>query len=144
MRLWHVDLLSYLPKKQLIAQWRELNLIYRKQPKHILINYIYNYPKEFLKAYSDVVILEMQYRGINIQSYENYDNYFKDVYCDVYSVESNNLQYREHNLEYLDICYWNLYEKHLRGQRDFTDDVWQNIVDDIEVLRVYNRTQGGD
>ena len=40
MRLWHKDLIPYLPKKQLQGQWRELNSIYKLQNKHILINFI--------------------------------------------------------------------------------------------------------
>lgn len=38
MRLWHIDLIPYLPKTQLISQWRELNSVFKKQNKHILIN----------------------------------------------------------------------------------------------------------
>ena len=49
MRLWHYKLLPYLPKSQLIAQWRELNSIYKKQDRHILINYIYDYDEVFNK-----------------------------------------------------------------------------------------------
>ena len=45
MRLWHYDLIEYLPKQQLLGQWRELNSIYVKQDKHILINFIYEYEK---------------------------------------------------------------------------------------------------
>lgn len=52
MRLWHTDLIPYLPKSQLVAQWIELNSIYKKQDNHILINYVYNYGKEYLLYYS--------------------------------------------------------------------------------------------
>ena len=51
MRLWHIDLIPYLPDLQLIAQWRELNSIFKKQDKHILINYIYNYDKVFMALF---------------------------------------------------------------------------------------------
>ena len=45
MRLWHYKLIKegLLPDSQLLAQWRELNSIYVKEDKHILINYIYRY-----------------------------------------------------------------------------------------------------
>lgn len=56
MRLWHYEIIPYLPKSQLIAQWRELNSIFTKQDKHILINYIYNYPKDHLYTYSNLVL----------------------------------------------------------------------------------------
>lgn len=35
MRLWHYDLLAFLPRSQLLAQWRELNSIYAKQDQHL-------------------------------------------------------------------------------------------------------------
>ena len=120
MRLWHIDLIPYLPKSQLIAQWRELNSIFKKQDKHILINYIYNYPECFLKYYSDAVIKEMQKRGIRINSYDNYDNYFGDT-------KSYPERFKEHNDEYLIICFFNLREKYIRGQKDFTKEIWDKL-----------------
>lgn len=123
MRLWHIDLIPYLPKSQLLAQWRELNSIFKKQDNHILINYIYDYTKFYIKDYTIKVMQEMFNRKIKIRSYENYNNYFiKD------SITGNhNLRFKEHNNEYLTICYYNLKEKYLRGQKDFTADVWEKL-----------------
>ena len=67
MRLWHADLIPYLPKSQLLAQWRELNSIFAKEDQHILINYIYEYPKEDLYYYTMLVLEEMQKRNIQIR-----------------------------------------------------------------------------
>lgn len=114
MRLWHIDLLPYLPKSQLVAQWRELNSIYKKQDRHILINYIYDYPKEYLGWYSDEVIREMTQRGMTIRSFENYKGYFG---CDPLGFSQH--IFREHNFGYLRQCYFNLEEKYQRGQKDF-------------------------
>lgn len=113
MRLWHYKLIPYLPKSQLLAQWRELNSIFKKQDNHILINYIYDYPKTYLKAYADKVIAEMKERGYKIKSYENYDKYFDFCKC------KGDEKFDEHDETYLTICYWNLREKYLRGQKDF-------------------------
>ena len=122
IRLWHIDIIPYLPRSQLIAQWRELNSIFKKQDKHILINYIYNYDDAFLFVYTQQVMFEMNFRGIKIHSYENYNEYFKNV--SLLSIpDFPNLRYTEHNMDYLTICYYNLMEKYLRGQKDFTDDV---------------------
>ena len=66
MRLWHIDLIPYLPKSQLIAQWRELNSIFKKQDNHILINYVYNYSKDALYYYSQKVINQFRERNIEI------------------------------------------------------------------------------
>ena len=113
MRLWHYELIPYLPKSQLLAQWRELNSIFKKQDNHILINYIYDYPKPYLKAYADKVIAEMKERGYKIKSYENYDKYFDFCKC------KGDERFVEHDENYLMICYWNLREKYMRGQKDF-------------------------
>ena len=127
MRLWHIDLIPYLPKSQLLAQWRELNSIFKKQDKHILINYVYDYPKDYLMTYSMKVIREMIKRNYRV-NYINFDNYFI-VGTDMFSPYFSELEetFKEHNKEYLTICYWNLREKYLRGQKDFTDEVWQKL-----------------
>lgn len=123
MRLWHYKLIENgaLPRSQLIAQWRELNSIFKKQDKHILINYIYNYDKAYLKAYADKVIEEMKRRGYKIKSFENYDKYFESVSC------WGGEQFMEHNNEYLTICYWNLVEKYRRGQKDFEKAIFSRL-----------------
>ncbi len=120
MRLWHIDLVQNgcLPKGQLVAQWRELNSIFKKQDKHILINYIYSYDKAYLKAYADKVIAEMKRRGYKIKSFENYYNYFDGIEC------KGEERFAEHDENYLTICYWNLREKYLRGQKDFDRETY--------------------
>ncbi len=121
MRLWHIDLIPYLPKSQLLAQWRELNSIFKKQDKHILINYIYEYDKSALYTYSLRVWNEMCNRGYQ-PNLEKMAFYFKDI-----SVCQSDNPFKEHNNEYLTICYYNLKEKYIRGQKDFTDDVWEKL-----------------
>lgn len=121
MRLWHIDLIPYLPKSQLIAQWRELNSIFKKQDNHILINYVYNYDKRPLLNYTQSVMREMLNRGYKINSVENYVKYFINI--NSFGTE----RFQEHNNEYLTICYYNLKEKYLRGQKDFTDEVWDKL-----------------
>lgn len=124
-RLWHKDIIKFLPKSQLIAQWRELNSIYAKQDNHILINYIYNYPKFYLYSYSQIVIKEMTNRGYKINKWDNYNNYFEDCAKDIWI---NELAFNEHNEQYFMICYYNLMEKFIRGQKDFSDEIWDKIV----------------
>lgn len=122
MRLWHIDLIEFLPRSQLIAQWRELNSIFKKQDVHILINYIYSYSKKYLFYYTQKVVDEMRKRCYNIYSWDNYNTYFADL-----EPTADRLVFREHDDEYLKICYYNLREKYLRGQQDFTDDQWRML-----------------
>ena len=35
MRLWYYKILEFLPNSQLIAQWCELNSIFKNKPSHI-------------------------------------------------------------------------------------------------------------
>ncbi|WP_010289496.1 pyrimidine dimer DNA glycosylase/endonuclease V [Kurthia massiliensis] len=115
MRLWHTDIIPFLPKGQLLSQWRELNSIFAKEDKHVLINYIYDYPKADLRAYTDLIIQEMKARGYNIRSYEKMERYFADVEPTVVAHPFA----RDHDDTYLEICYFNLKEKFIRGQKDY-------------------------
>ena len=127
MRLWHYKLIPYLPKSQLLAQWRELNSIFKKQNEHILINYVYNYEKIYLWNYTMAVLEEMTNRKYKLteKSKDNLKNYFEDM-GSIY-LENLDKMFHEHNDEYLTICYWNLREKYLRGQKDFTKEIWDNL-----------------
>lgn len=132
MRLWHIDIIPYLPKSQLwlLSQWRELNSIFKKQDKHILINYIYDYDKLHLFHYTAKVLTEMGRRNIKIHNYINYYEYFKnglEIYTEYRYTNAYKYKFKEHNHEYLTICYYNLKEKYLRGQKDFTKEVWDKL-----------------
>lgn len=129
MRLWHIDLIPYLPKSQLIAQWRELNSIYKKQDNHILINYVYNYGKEYLLYYSNRVLLEMEKRGLRVKSFENLFEYFSDVHELKLSFS---YRFAEHNDEYLLCNYYNLLEKYRRGQKDFSEEEFERLTDFVK------------
>ena len=125
MRLWHYQLIPYLPKSQLLAQWREVNSIFKKQDKHILINYIYEYPKNDLKTYSCMIINEMHKRGIKINSMANFEAYFGDelLPAPIYNIIFKN----HHTYRYLRQCYYNLQEKYDRGQKDFNEECWNKL-----------------
>ena len=122
MRLWHIDLIPYLPKSQLVAQNRELGSIYKDQPNHILINYIYNYDKEYLLCYSISVHNEMVKRGFKIKDWTNYNNYFKNVFN-----RDEILRFTEHSFDYLTQCFYNLQEKYQRGQKDFSKEIYNKL-----------------
>ena len=121
MRLWHYELIQYLPKSQLLAQWRELNSIFKKQDKHILINYIYEYPKDDLCLYANMVTKEMRNRGYFNYKMNNYKEYFKELPFladEIYPPFKNH-----HTNGYLKQCFYNLQEKYDRGQKDFTKEM---------------------
>lgn len=129
MRLWHYKFIPYLPNSQLwlLAQWRELNSIYVKQDNHILINYIYEYPKYDLLVYSNLVIAEMEKRNFKINT-SNYENYFEkgDVCCLFDKVDFKPFK-NHHTDRYLLQCFFNLQEKYDRGQKDFSKELYKNL-----------------
>ena len=114
MRLWHHDIIRFLPRSQLIAQWRELNSIFAEEDKHILINYIYDYSPDHLYTYTKIVLDEFKVRGYTIRSYEKMERYFPSHVQIVEKLFEN-----EHDDDYFEICYFNLREKYIRGQKDF-------------------------
>lgn len=118
MRLWHHELIPFLPRSQLLAQWRELNSVFAKEDRHILINYIYEYPKNHLYSYTHLIINEMAIRGYKIRSFEKMNNYFLQTDC----IDCSTIFTNHHDNEYLEICYFNLKEKFIRGQKDFSKE----------------------
>ena len=128
MRLWHYKLISCLPDSQLKSQWRELNSIYKNQPNHILINYVYKFPKEDLYVYSRLVINEMIKRGFKINNYINFNNYFKELNFD--NISKNLVTFKSiHDKYYYLICSYNLFEKYIRNQKDFPEENMKKIYD---------------
>ena len=132
MRLWHYQLIKALPRSQLLAQWRELNLIFRQKPNHIFINYIYEdqyKDQKDLLAFSNLVIEEMKKRGYRV-NLENFNDYFHGLVSEV----THPFEKYQNN-EYLMICFYNLKEKYLRGQKDFKDDNFKVLLSMVDSKR---------
>lgn len=129
MRLWHTDLISVLPRQQMIGQWRELNSIYKNQNKHILINFVYDKPKVDLSNYSARVMREMENRCYNID-HTNFHNYFKPE--DIVYMQKPFSEKMDD--KYLTECYFNLMEKHDCG--GMSDEEWEKV-DKVARKRVY-------
>lgn len=131
MRLWHYELIPFLPKSQLLAQWRELNSIFKKQDRHILINYIYEYPKRDLYIYSLKVMGEMIDRKYKIKSLKNFYDYFEiDETTFKFVINVDDVPFpAHHDKRYLKQCFYNLQEKYDRGQKDFTNDQYWKLRD---------------
>lgn len=132
MRLWHVDLIPYLPRQQLLGQWRELNSIYKNQPNHILINFVYDYPKEDLLIYSNLVIKEMKNRGYKM-NLDNFQRYFDGIYLPFTLPTLKHCFWGKMTNRYLKQCFYNLQEKHDCG--GITDEEWEPIYNEFKARR---------
>ena len=127
MRLWHKDLLEVLPRQQLLGQWRECCLIARQinvlgRPNHILVNRIMDYPLWHFIVYAEKVHSVMKSRGMRCD-FDKFMRYFPDE-MEVEAVDRNLplIFPKWHSIEYLDICYYNLKEKHQCG--GVPEDEW--------------------
>ncbi len=134
MRLWHYELLPYLPELQFKGQLRELVAIMhdwrdKETTNHILINRVMEYPKEDLFRYS------VRYDDEFIRRYgksmgEKHKREFVDFCPDRHSCLSYEIFRGWHNKEYLRICYANLAEKHFYGvgKSRITDEEWETLL----------------
>ena len=132
MRLWHYQLLPYLPKSQLLSQKREIDLIWKnleqgKETHHILIDYIWDcsFPELKLAYYYYLLKLEFDKRGYKFKNNSILKNVNSDTFKDMYGYKVT--PYGEHNLDYLLQCYYNLEEKYQRGQKDFTKEEFNRL-----------------
>lgn len=116
MRLWEKRLIPFLPKQQLVAQWREIlaikgAIIKNGTPNHRLVNNVLEYPIEHFKAYTGLVVSEMQKRG-----YKPSLRKFKELLQwehEAFSTKGPQITYKYwHNDRYLLQCLLNLQEKY--------------------------------
>ena len=129
MRIWHWQLISVLPRQQLLGQWRELCLIARNIeergiPNHILVNPVSQYPDIMLNSYANLVYREMQDRGY-FADWHNFAKHRKGKVLDC-SMEKESLFPMWHTDRYYWQCYHNLQEKYDRG--GMSDEEWLPIL----------------
>ena len=132
MRLWHTKLIKYLPREQMVAQWRELSAIAgaiqkNGTPNHVLVNFVLDYNYDNFISYAYYVRKEMTSRGYRTMNsvWDKITNLQPDYtilpFEEVYKEKMNNT--------YLEICYYNLYEKYLCG--GISKEDWDKIENNI-------------
>lgn len=124
MRLWHEDLLTSLPREQLLGQHRECCALRGNGwgKPHSVVNYVFSYSRERLWFYHIQVMREMQRRGFNPNSCW-FDPGYRGKSAQQYEPDSKEIRrlleeknkisfvYPEHNNEYLTECISNLLGK---------------------------------
>ena len=134
MRLWHVDLIDVLPRKQLLSQWRECCAIAKSiadkgTPNHILVNKITDYSQIHFIEYTNRVLKELGRRNylVSEASYLRFvDNLKASKNCFYDGIMINKDIYPEWmNHRYLKQCYYNLQEKYDCG--GISEDEWKKI-----------------
>ncbi len=136
MRLWHKDLIHYLPRQQLIAQWRECcaicsNWANKGTPNHLLVNKVLKYPSVHFMEYTRLVISEMIKR--NYKASTTSLNNFIDNFCNfgdpdetIIVANAKSVIFSDwHNDRYLRQCLFNLQEKYDCG--GIPEEEWKVI-----------------
>ena len=140
MRLWHYSMLPYLPKAQLVSQWRECVAIAKSihekgTPNHILVNCIMDYPISEFNTYCNHVLGAMLKRGYNVssESIEKLEKYVGFVVDSGDRAKSthNGIFSGWHDMAYYKICMYNLYEKwyYAKGKSALTVKEWERLKD---------------
>lgn len=77
MRLWHEDLLSVLPRQQLLGQHRECCALRGRGwgKPHSVVNYVFKYDRSKLELYHMKVMQEMFRRGYRVTEEWLHTNY---------------------------------------------------------------------
>lgn len=156
MRLWHHELLPYLPDAQFKGQLRELVAIMRDwrnkgKTNHLLINrvmeftprnltsYFLVYDEEYTKRYGKKIDRNIYWEFLNFANYEIEKDYKVSFVngVDVVSVRLlKDIFAGWHCYEYLRICMANLYEKHFFGvgKSRITDEEWQRLLNGYKTI----------
>lgn len=114
MRLWHEDLLSKLPRQQLLGQHRECCALRGNGwgKKHATVNYVFDHSPYMLYLYHTKVMKEMNRRGYKSDLLWE-DPYYRGKVCPAHSDkglgDTDEIKgYPEHDLKYLKECLENL------------------------------------
>ena len=143
MRLWHKDLISVLPDKQLLGQWRECcaiarNIAVKGSPNHILVNRVMDYPKWHFMIYTIEVCMECERRGFNIDRYRFFKWFqWNDGTVKIHDNDHEELFADWHNDRYLKQCFYNLQEKYDCGS--INEYRWQLIIEKMRERIEYEK-----
>lgn len=131
MRLWHYELLPYLPDARFKGQLRELVAImhdWRDKGKtnHLLINQVMLYPKNDLVRY--FVYYEVVYHN-RYGKWLKQSKEFLDFDDTPFNERSKGCFNGWHDKDYLRVCMANLYEKYYFGvgKSVLTTTEWQTL-----------------
>lgn len=128
MRLWEISMLPFLPREQLVSQWRECSAIAgaiqkNGTPNHILVNFVLDYDYDHFISYCFYLREVMTSRG-----YCTMDSVWKKIIVlkpEYTLLHQNDIYPEKFSLTYKNICYWNLFEKFLCGGISLKD--WNQI-----------------
>ena len=117
MRLWHQDLIKYLPRQQLLGQHRECCALRGAGwgRAHSVVSYVFTHSPNKLVAYHNLIMDEMENRGYHPDKIWRDPNWRGNKLGKSIGwatlAQLNGKIYDEHNDEYLKKCLDNLKNK---------------------------------
>lgn len=131
MKCWHKSLIPYLPRQELLGQWRECCCIAKSiaekgTPNHILVNRIMDYPIEHFFLYGHKIYVEMHNRGykVDFHTFERFGKWFGYL---SHKYDTSTEIFKDwHNTRYLNQCMFNLEEKY--DCQGITDEEWNVLL----------------
>ena len=129
MRCWHKALIPYLPRQQLLGQWRECcliakNIVEKGTPNHILVNRIMDYPIGHFWEYGYLVYGAMLNKDYKCD-FDKFEQWF-DKPWSLKVPDYEELFKNWHNDRYLLQCIFNLEEKH--DCKGITHEEWNTLL----------------
>ena len=140
MRLWHKELITVLPDKQLGGQWSEISaiagsIIKHEDVNHRLVKKVMNYDGGHFIRFTSLVMAERLKRGLKADQriYVKVRKAAEIINKNLYNDENPNigiipeevLYSNWHNVRYLVQCYYNLEEKYDCGM--ITKEEWCKV-----------------
>lgn len=116
MRLWHENIITLLPRNQLLGQHRECCALRGNGwgRKHKTVDYVFLYSPYQLYQYHLLVMNEMENRGYKVSKEWKNKNYRGKLAEEYENLEDEYIDspiYKEHNYSYLSECIENLKER---------------------------------
>ena len=129
MRLWHKDLIPYLPRQQLLGQWREVcaiarNIAVNGTPNHVLVNKVLDYGAGHLNQYAYEICAEALNRGYKV----DFDRFIRHRPQPTEGCRHEEMFKDWHTSRYLRQCLSNLQEKADCGA--VPQEEWERITDE--------------
>lgn len=156
MRLWHEEMISVLPRQQLLSQHRESAALRGNgwKKKHSTVDYVFNHNPALLFLYHMKVISEMEYRGYKVDQKWK-DCFYRGKNCECFDkkeitfkenevlvrkdLEHVTCIYPEHNHEYLFECNNNLLYKIMTEPFKYTSSDKKRFFNFVEYLDAHVR-----
>ena len=128
VRLWHKDLIPYLPRQQLMGQWREVcaiarNIAVNGTPNHVLVNKVLDYGAGHLNQYAYEICAEALSRGYKV----DFDRFIQHRPQPIEGCSHEEIFKDWHNARYLRQCLYNMQEKADCGA--IPEEEWERITD---------------